>query len=197
MPKLLDFGIAKILSPEAAGETVALTGEAQRLMTPDYASPEQIRGEPITTATDVYSLGVLLYELLTGVRPFQLGSASVIELERVICNRAPAAPSTAVAFSLPRDLDNVVMMAMRKEPVRRYASGRIYRRISGSSGGLSGAGAESRGGRLGFCRLGLRDWHGVVGKALSAGTRCHQDHEGSERSAGRRGTITGIGEEGL
>ncbi len=122
VPKLLDFGIAKILSPSVGGDTVALTGVAQRLMTPDYASPEQIRGEPITTATDVYSLGVLLYELLTGRRPFQLGSASVIELERVICNQEPAAPSTAVAFALPRDLDNIVMMAMRKEPIRRYAS---------------------------------------------------------------------------
>jgi serine/threonine-protein kinase len=122
VPKLLDFGIAKLLNPGVVGGTVALTGIAQRLMTPDYASPEQIRGEPITTATDVYALGVLLYELLTGQRPFRLESTSAIELERVICNQEPAVPSTTAIVAIARDLDNIVLMAMRKDPARRYAS---------------------------------------------------------------------------
>ena len=73
-PKLLDFGIAKLLNPELGGQTIAPTADGLQLMTPEYASPEQVRGEPVTTATDVYSLGVLLYELLTGRRPYRLTS---------------------------------------------------------------------------------------------------------------------------
>src|SRR5262245_53750433 len=73
-PKLLDFGIAKLINPELAGDAFAPTVAGPQLMTPEYASPEQVRGEPVTTATDIYSLGVLLYELLTGRRPYQLTS---------------------------------------------------------------------------------------------------------------------------
>jgi eukaryotic-like serine/threonine-protein kinase len=95
-PKLLDFGIAKLLNPELGGATLAPTVVGLQLMTPEYASPEQVRGEPVTTATDIYSLGVMLYELLTGRRPYRLNSRSVEEIERVVCNAHPVRPSTAV-----------------------------------------------------------------------------------------------------
>jgi non-specific serine/threonine protein kinase/serine/threonine-protein kinase len=95
-PKLLDFGIAKLLNPELAGETIAPTAAGPQLMTPEYASPEQVRGEPVTTATDVYSLGVLLYELLTGRRPYRLTGRTPAEIARVVCNSVPVPPSTAV-----------------------------------------------------------------------------------------------------
>lgn len=90
-------------------------------MTPDYASPEQVRGEPITTATDVYSLGAVLYELLTGERAHRIRSYTVGEIEREICNQEPKKPS-AVAGHLDPDLDNIALMALRKEPQRRYPS---------------------------------------------------------------------------
>ena len=95
-PKLLDFGIAKLLNPDLGGQTYAVTAEGAPLMTPEYASPEQVRGEVVTTATDVYSLGVLLYELLTGRRPYQLTSRTPAEIARVVCHSVPERPSTAV-----------------------------------------------------------------------------------------------------
>jgi serine/threonine protein kinase len=132
-PKLLDFGIAKLLGPEE--EALAQTMAGQRVMTPQYASPEQIKGERITTASDVYSLGVLLYELLTGRRPYRLKTHTPAEISRAITSQEPERPSTAVAIGagnskiqkpnpklLRGDLDNIVLMAMRKEPARRYTS---------------------------------------------------------------------------
>jgi serine/threonine protein kinase/tetratricopeptide (TPR) repeat protein len=147
-PKLLDFGIAKILDPSDTAETTL-----GRPMTPAYASPEQLRGEPITTATDVYSLGVVLYQLLTGRSPYAADSKVPHELARNICEVPPTRPSTAVtrpveprkdpsgmnltpaAISSVRegspsrlrrrvagDLDNIVLKALNKEPSRRYAS---------------------------------------------------------------------------
>ena len=95
-PKLLDFGIAKLLNPELGGATLAPTVVGFQLMTPEYASPEQVRGEPVTTATDVYSLGVVLYELLTGRRPYRLNSRAPDEIARVVCHADPVRPSTAV-----------------------------------------------------------------------------------------------------
>src|SRR5205814_9789580 len=94
-PKLLDFGIAKLLSPLGFGNTIEATATGANLLTPEYASPEQIRGDKITTASDVYSLGVLLYELLSGHRPFRFKTGLAGEVLQVISERQPPAPSTA------------------------------------------------------------------------------------------------------
>ncbi|MDJ0839970.1 MAG: serine/threonine-protein kinase [Acidobacteriota bacterium] len=131
-PKLLDFGIAKLLTPDG-GHT--RTGAS--MMTPDYAAPEQISGAPVTTATDIYALGILLYEMLAGERPYTLDGASVTDISRLVCEKAPERPSLRVrrkGIALPGsdnrtlfrvltgDLDNIVLFAMRKEPDRRYRS---------------------------------------------------------------------------
>lgn len=94
-PKLLDFGIAKLLNPSLAA-AVAVTGPAMRLLTPEYASPEQVRGDPISTMSDVYSLGVLLYELLSGHRPYHIATRLEHEMVRIICETDPERPSASV-----------------------------------------------------------------------------------------------------
>jgi serine/threonine-protein kinase len=127
--KLLDFGIAKLLDPmlPADGPDVTLTG--LRAMTPEYAAPEQVRGHAVSTATDVYALGVLLYTLLTGQRPYDIRDRSAAEVERIICVLEPPKPSTRAPLprALRADLDVIVMQALRKEPRRRYASAAAMR----------------------------------------------------------------------
>ncbi|MFN0112381.1 MAG: protein kinase domain-containing protein [Blastocatellia bacterium] len=132
VPKLLDFGIAKLLDPSLSPTTLTRTQTSMRMMTPDYASPEQVRGLPITTASDVYTLGVILFELLTGERPYQFETYSPAEIERAICDTEIERPSVVAGRTtnatlkfrrqLSGDLDNIVLMALRKEPDRRYQS---------------------------------------------------------------------------
>ncbi|HEX3744508.1 MAG TPA: protein kinase [Bryobacteraceae bacterium] len=123
VPKLLDFGIAKLLlAPEFLSEGAPQTKTGHFAMTPDYASPEQVRGEAVTTLTDVYSLGAVLYEVLTGERPHRLTRYDLKELETEICNSDPKAPSAVGGTALKGDLDTIVLKAMHREPARRYRS---------------------------------------------------------------------------
>lgn len=153
LPKLVDFGIAKLLDPDRPASPADATATAMRLMTPEYASPEQISGLSVTTASDVYSLGVVLYELLSGRHPYRFKSRLPHEVAQAICDNDPARPSAAIrkrdelkntdddvslTHTSPQgvgvgeepklrkrlrgDLDTIVLMAMRKEPERRYAS---------------------------------------------------------------------------
>jgi serine/threonine-protein kinase len=125
-PKLLDFGVAKLLDDRHADSLAVATRPETRILTPEHAAPEQLRGEPVSTATDVYALGVLLCELLTGRRPFRGGGKTPIELEQAILRDDPPTASTLAPSSRARelrgDLDRIVAMALRKEPDRRYAS---------------------------------------------------------------------------
>jgi serine/threonine-protein kinase len=137
--KLLDFGIAKLLQADPFGET-PVTRTGLRPLTLAYAAPEQVRGEPVTTAADVYALGVVLYELLAGLRPHAVAGVTAAEAERMILEQEPAPPSAVAAGAdrlatrseplqgrfrarqLRGDLDRICLMALRKEPERRYAS---------------------------------------------------------------------------
>ena len=136
-PKLLDFGIAKLLESNSILQTVAVTQEGTLLLTPEYASPEQVRGESPTVATDVYALGVLLYRMLTGQSPYADSLSSKHAMERAILETVPKRPSTSITVEdtagrsrspthlrkrLSGDLDNIVMMTLQKEAARRYAT---------------------------------------------------------------------------
>jgi serine/threonine-protein kinase len=124
--KLLDFGIAKLMEGEHTQETL-LTREGGRAFTPDYASPEQVRGEALGTASDVYSMGMVAFEVLSDARPYRLKRGSAAEVEEAILNAEPALASTATGDATLRralhgDLDAILQQALRKEPQRRYAS---------------------------------------------------------------------------
>lgn len=150
-PKLLDFGVAKLITRDGEAD---LTGTRTRVFTPSYASPEQITGGPVSTGTDIYQLGALLYELLAGRSPLDVEGKSQGEAERIICEREPSPPSASVTrelavtdsasaaetsiaaevatrrsttsdrlrHQLKGDIDNIVLKALEKQPVRRYAS---------------------------------------------------------------------------
>jgi eukaryotic-like serine/threonine-protein kinase len=126
--KLIDFGISKPLAPEMISGQGPPTETGQRLMTPDYASPEQLLGRDLRPTTDVYSLGVLLFELLTDSRPYTLRGLSPAAAERVVCERETPKPSSVRDLSrqtrkeLAGNLDRIVLMAMEKDPSRRYRS---------------------------------------------------------------------------
>jgi serine/threonine-protein kinase len=143
VPKLLDFGIAKILAPQSPGEEIERTATGMRLLSAPYASPEQIRGQPISIATDVYSLGVLLYELLTGRLPYDVPRDEPLALAEAIRDSEPRRPSAGFSTEAPGaceaatarrttverlrrllvgDLDNICLLALRKEPEQRYPS---------------------------------------------------------------------------
>jgi eukaryotic-like serine/threonine-protein kinase len=130
--KLIDFGVSKPVEPELMPLLFPKTLDGQRLLTPDYASPEQLQGKELTTATDIYSLGVLLFELLTGSRPYSLSGVSPATAERIVCDEQVAKPSSVRGLSeqtrreLQGDLDNIVLKAMEKDPSRRYRSAQHF-----------------------------------------------------------------------
>lgn len=126
--KLIDFGISKPLEPQLHLADDPLTGSGFRMMTPDYASPEQLQGKQLTTGTDIYSLGILLFELLTGSRPYTLRSLSPAAAERIVLEQERRKPSSVPHLSQRRrreiagDLDRIVIMAMNRDPAQRYLS---------------------------------------------------------------------------
>ncbi len=190
--KLLDFGIAKLLDPDAASWSTPQTQTAGQLMTPVFASPEQLRGRPATTASDVYQLGVLLYTLLSGRPPFARRGLNGIELAQAICEEQPPPPSAAALIdgsepdtdpelicrnrgttphrlqrSLAGDIDNIALKALRKEPERRYES--VLQLIEDIERHQQGKPVAARKGTVGYrAERFIRRHLAVVATAISA-----------------------------
>jgi eukaryotic-like serine/threonine-protein kinase len=133
-PKLLDFGISKLVAPDTFDTTVEQTATGVRLMTPEYASPEQVRGEKVTTASDIYSLGVLLYELLSGHRPFRLRNRSTVDVLQIVSGEEPSAPSTVVLTTQVVESDGDGDKTLSPETIAASRQERprgLHRRLSG------------------------------------------------------------------
>ncbi|MFZ0390412.1 MAG: protein kinase [Calditrichia bacterium] len=195
-PKLLDFGIAKLLKP-GLSELPAVTRTGERLFTPEYASPEQTRGETVTTASDIYSLGVLLYVLLTGHWPYPYGSGSVYKTEKVIQEEEPRRPSKVVLLTesctqclspeiispeqvarqrrtrpdilqrqISGDLSNILLKALRKNPADRYISAERFSEDIRRH--LQGHPVEARKPTFSYYsgKFIRRHWGGVLGAAI-------------------------------
>lgn len=188
--KLLDFGIAKLLGSEAVDlphAAAVQTHTGLRLMTPAYASPEQVRGDPITTASDVYQLGLVLYELLAGQQPYRVEGRTPSDVERIVCKEEPLRPSAAIVRRenaaarvsraratspsrlrrrLTGDLDTIVLKALRKEPERRYASAEAL--AEDLERHLEGCPVQARPDTLGYRakKFVQRHWIGVAAAAL-------------------------------
>jgi eukaryotic-like serine/threonine-protein kinase len=169
-PKLLDFGIAKWLDPELAPETAAETLPGTRLLTPDYASPEQVRGQAVTERTDVYALGTVLFELLTETKAQPANARSMAELMIAVCDSPVRMPSMAVSSTSVRreiegDLDKIVVKAMQKEPAQRYQS---VEDLAADVRAYLGGGAVSARGKSRAYRLRMMLWRNrLVVAALS------------------------------
>ena len=134
VPKLLDFGIAKLLHETDSEDTLIETQAGLQVMTPEYAAPEQVRGDAVTTATDTYALGVALYELLTGHRPYYFDKRTPAEIERVICNQPPARPSTVIARATDAPQSDGSTAAITPETIaaaRALPMRRLRRHLSG------------------------------------------------------------------
>lgn len=190
VPKLLDFGIAKMLDDRQTLQTLAITQVGFRLLTPEYASPEQVRSEPVTPASDIFVLGILLYELLSGCRPFELRDATAVEAEHIICEQAIMPPSAALgrpdavrgrheespqervaahrSLTFPQlrqrlrgDLDAIVMTALQRDPQSRYPTAALLARDIERH--LHGRPIRAPGWRG---EEGVRGWMRSIGRAL-------------------------------
>jgi tetratricopeptide (TPR) repeat protein len=171
-PRLLDFGTAKLLSPSEAAPGSDLTREGYHTFTPQYASPEQVLGNPITTASDTYSLGVLLYLLLTGERPYELKELTTGEMLRVICEEPPRKPSLAAGSvkRLDPDLVAILEKSLRKEPQERYLTAEQL--ANDVRAFLEGHPVGARRGTLRYrsSKFAHRHWLALVGVAVLAVT---------------------------
>ncbi|MGA8088879.1 MAG: serine/threonine-protein kinase [Terracidiphilus sp.] len=171
-PRLLDFGTAKLLSPSLATPTSELTREGYRSFTPQYASPEQVLGNPISTASDTYSLGVLLYVLLTGAPPYELKELTTAEMLRVVCEEPPKRPAHAVNSQkrLDSDLEAILMKALRKESRERYLTAdQLACDLRAYSGGQPVA-AHQGTIRYRAEKFTRRHWFGISAAAMLAST---------------------------
>ena len=171
-PRLLDFGTAKLLSPTLAVPGSELTREGYQSFTPQYASPEQVLGNPITTASDTYSLGVLLYLILTGAMPYDLKEFTTAEMLRAICEESPRRPSQATGADdrLDADLEAILLKALRKEPRERYLTAEQL--ASDIRAYLGGQPVAARQGTLRYrtCKFARRNRLALAGAAFLAVT---------------------------